>query len=577
MDEELLDSAQGAELLNVEIENDLEEVEGAADAEIHDFFMVLVKTIRAAQLYVQGNPLLHQFIGDLEARLARLWDVVPTLTFTVHESEMRWQNRTVYRERAGRAENLAFQFYRDGIRRIEFRPGVEEDELRQFIDILRLSKRLREEEDDLLTLMWNADFEHIRYEYVDVLGDDPPLPTPTLNESGEEVLASLPSLELSPELETRTLREDFEPSLYFLDEQELSHLQHELRREWDRPVKRDVLLGILDQYEMGDDERRREVVDILRKILPRVLADGEFSDAAFIIVELRKIAETRGDPEITAEIENIVGELSDPIILDQLVRLMEDGSVDVKSDELATLLDALRPEAITVLLHAIPLVSQRTVREVLYATLERLARMNPGLMASLVRSPEAKVAAEAARIAGKLSLSDATEAIAALLERQEKEVRLAAVEALTALRTSMAGNPLLQALSDESRDVRVGAARGLAQLRYRPGYRDLEKHLNNNELKGRDLTEQLALFEAYGRAAGEEGVRLLSRMLNGRRLLWIRYPAQIRACAARALGMIGGEAAMAALNGATQDRDPVVTTAVHRALRGKQEGMDEER
>lgn len=577
MDEELLDEAQGAEALEIEMDSDLEVIDSAVDSDIRDFFMTLVKTIRAAQLYVQGNPLLHQFIADLERRLGRLWDIVSTLTFTVHEDELRWQNRTVYRERAGRAENLAFQFYRDGIRRIEFRPGVEEDELRQFIDILRLSKRLREDEDDLLTLMWNADFEHIRYEYVDVLGDDPPLPMPTVDETSDETLPVLPRLELSPEMEAPTLREDFEPSLYFLDEGELAHLQQELRREWDRPVKRDVLLAILDQYEMGDGERRGEVFQILRKLLPRVLADGAFTDAAFIVVELRKIAASREDPEIAEEVENIVGELSDPMVLEQLVRLMEDGSVDPKSDDLATLLGALQPEAITVLMHTIPQVTHRQVREMLYAALERLARTNPGLMASLVRSAEPKVAAEAARIAGKLSLSDAAEAIAGLLERPEKEVRLAAVEALTELRTSMAGNPLLRALTDESRDVRVAAARGLGHLRYRPGYRDLEKRIVSKDVRACDLTEQLALFEAYGRSAGEEGVRLLNRMLNGRRFLWIRYPGQIRACAARALGLIGGQAATAALNEALRDRDPVVTSAVQRALRGTQEGTDADR
>ena len=31
------------------------------DAEVREFFTSFTKTVRAAQLYVQGNPLLHQF------------------------------------------------------------------------------------------------------------------------------------------------------------------------------------------------------------------------------------------------------------------------------------------------------------------------------------------------------------------------------------------------------------------------------------------------------------------------------------------------------------------------------------
>lgn len=572
MDDEVLG---GLPDFDFDLESGLDTEGADLDSEIADFFMSFVKTSRAAQLYVQGNPLLHQFIEDLKSRLSGILDRVPTLSFSVHEGEIRWLNKPVYKEKLSGTENIAFQLYRDGIRRIEFLPGVEEDELRQFIDVLRLSRTLKEDEDDLLTLMWNSDFSFIRYEYVDVLGDEPPVPTPDLSQAARTELPALPELELAPELQTASLREDFEPSLYFLDETDVAHLLQELRREMDRPVRGDVTVAVLDQYELGDAERRTEIVDILRQMLPRVLAEGGFSQASYIVGELRNIAERRGGPEVVQQVDEIIGELSEPIVLEQLVRIMEDGTIDPNSEALATLLSALKPDAIVTLIRMIPTVARKQAREQLMATMDRLAALKPQLMSGLIGAEDPRVAAESAKVAGRLKLAGAAESIANLLSRKEPEVRLAAVEALIALHTSMAGAPLLEALTDESRDVRVSAAKGLARMRYSPAAERLEGYIKGKELRRRDPTEQLAFFEAFARAAGKSGTLLLSRMLNGRRFLWLRYPAPLRACAARALGLVGGLEAEQALNVAEHDRDPLVLSAVHAARR--QPPPDEEK
>jgi HEAT repeat protein len=571
------DTDLGSEL-DADLETDAGPDEGGLDTEIRDFFTAFVKTVRAAQLYVQGNPLLHQFIADLHARLGQIWDRVPTLSFTIHESEIRWLDSVVYKEKLAGQDNLAFQLYRDGIRRIELQPGVEDEELRGFIDVLRLSKTLKEDEDDLLTLMWNCDFQCIRYEYVDVLGDEPPVPTPNLEEEAGTELPALPELELSPELQSPTLREDFEPSLYFLDEADVSHLQQELRREWERPVKRDVVVALLDQYETGEETRCAEVMEIMRELLPRVLAEGMFSDAAYIVQELQTVAKKRRDtPDIEGQVAEIINELSQPIVLEQLVRILEDGSVDPNSEDLATLLRALNPEAIGTLMQAVPLVVRKEARGQLLATLDRLASMNPRLMVGLIKSGDARVASESARIAGRLKMAGTSEAISSLLKRNEPEVRLAGVEALVAMRTSVAGQPLLAALKDDNRDVRVAAARGLASLKYSPGTSQLEGHVTSGELKSRDMTEQRAFFEAYARAAGSKSVKLLSRMLNGRRFLWMKYPSPIRACAARALGLVGGQEAELELNVAEHSKDPMVLSAVHAARREPEAESEQEK
>ena len=60
---------------------------------------------------------------------------------------------------------------------------------------------------------------------------------------------------------------------------------------------------------------------------------------------------------------------------------------------------------------------------------------------------------------------------------------------------------------------------------------------------------------------------VLEKILNGKRWLGRRETADIRACAALGLGKIRHPAAEKALNAAAADPDPVVRSAVGRALK----------
>jgi len=78
----------------------------------------------------------------------------------------------------------------------------------------------------------------------------------------------------------------------------------------------------------------------------------------------------------------------------------------------------------------------------------------------------------------------------------------------------------------------------------------------------------MALFEAYGALSGDSGVSFLDGILNGKGFLGRREDAELRACAAMALGRIGTDQAMTCLRQAQGEKDVVVRNAVNKALRG---------
>jgi HEAT repeat protein len=111
--------------------------------------------------------------------------------------------------------------------------------------------------------------------------------------------------------------------------------------------------------------------------------------------------------------------------------------------------------------------------------------------------------------------------------------------------------------------VRFLAARG-----HRASVQRLEATISGRRLPTADLTEKRAVFEAYGALCGEAGVSLLDGLLNKKGIFGKREDPEWRACAARALGRIGSEPALAALQRAANDKDILVRNAVSRAMRG---------
>jgi HEAT repeat protein len=208
------------------------------------------------------------------------------------------------------------------------------------------------------------------------------------------------------------------------------------------------------------------------------------------------------------------------------------------------------------------------VRTLLEAAADRLAAANTSELVRLLGSTDQEVALEAVRRAGSLKTAAAVPALARLLQHTDAGVRLAAVSALGEIGTPGALQHLDRGIDDDDREVRIAAVRALGQRNHRASVQKIEAALVARRLQEGDLTEKMAFFEAFGALCGESGIPMLDGLLNKKGLFGKRGDAEVRACAAMALGRIGSDTALAALRRAGTDKDILVRNAVSKALRG---------
>jgi HEAT repeat protein len=556
--------------------------------EIGSLFVVLSKALRAHQLYDENNPVYQRFVSQLAEALRGLWGEMDRLHVHVEEDRLLWMGEPVYQS-SSRTDSLAFLLYKDGIRDITFHEGLEDHELPDLLTVLNRARDLRPEGDDLLTVLWEKDLQYFTYSYIDLLAEGIDLPSAGEGYGGAFQDIVTAELEVGPE-DLAALQdgsdqsqetgvgasvlsaEDFNPTLYSLDPLEMQRVQGEIELEMKRDLRGDVLAALFDRVEEPRfPQRQREILEVFRILLPNFLSRGALRAAGSIIEEIARLraAETALAPDERALADEILDELSGSASIGELVQALEDGTIAPDPVELASLLRHLRAGALKPLLRGAEGAEDRRIKGIIQEAVRSIGRNSLEALMDCLASDDAVVVVGACSLAGKLRLVEAAPILANLMRHDSPAVRLAALEASVEMKASTSAGALQKALTDPDRAVRIAAARGLGELRYRPAAGAFRDVMEGKAIRAADVSEQIAFFESYGRIQDPEGVRFLDGLLNGRGFLGRKESGEIRACAALGLGKIGSPEAMAALEKAQGEQDPVVRSAVNRALRGE--------
>ena len=559
---------------------DADEVNAVALNAIAEALRAFAKALRANQLYLPNNPTRQRATEIAQSLFTQVWYHADSVCIDIRETELLWEEQVVYRDAERGSESLPFVFYRDGLRELELLPGFEHDELPTLLALLQRAKTAAPDEDDLVTLLWVADFASLRYRHVEV-GGDAELPLMLTGGSGIATFTSggpqlaVPGAECEPPGEGPppgiVRMEEFETTLYFLEPGELAYLKDEVRREFATDGKRDVLGVLFDIIETQDaNDAHHEALAVLNTWLIELIAAADYELVAYLLQEAGDTVRRPNDlSQATRDaLSDIATRLSDPAVMAQLLQAIDENTRAPVASTLEALFSHLHASGLPVLLAWLASVPPSPARAAVERAATHLASSNTGELVRLLEHSDVNVVKGALRLATRLKSPAAVPGLARLLRSADAVLRTEAVTALGEIATPGAMQTMERAMEDADRDVRVTALRSIASNRHANAVPKLEQLLRKKDIQQADLSEKVALFDAYGLLCGEAGVATLDGLLNGRSLMRFREPSEIRGCAARALGLVGTPAAMTALQRAADSKDLVVRTAVQRAGKG---------
>ncbi len=546
-------------------------------AAIGNMLQSLDKGLRAFKLYLPNNPIFQRAAKNVETAFQELWKSLDEVTLQVTESEFLFDDDVVWKQES-KSGSLTWSLYQDGIRTLTLKPGVERKEIVDFLHVIRMVGDLpADSPDDLLTLLWEHEFESLEYRYIDLTEEGGEFVPPDTEERApsEEVVRHHVHEEVEEfQQETPGIvsMDDFDSTLYFLDDEEIDYLKGEIEREYRQDLNANILAMLFDLLELQKQpEVRNEVIETIENFVPHLLGAGDFSSVSLILRELRVVQDRAQDlePAHVERIARIPERLSEPEAISQLLQSIDHASVHATEEELGQLIAELRPSALKHILEWLPKLATERVRELLKNAAARLAAGHPEDIGAALGSHDAAFLVELLDVIARTDAAQArfVPGLQKVLAHDEPQVRKAAGNALARIGSPGALKALECAVEDPDRDVRIVAVQHLAHKRHRGVFEKIQAAIQGKALHAADLSEKKAFFEAYGVLAGDAGVDALRWMLHGKGLFKRKPDPEVRACAALALGKIGTPEARHVLSSVNREKDPLVKNAVGQALR----------
>ncbi len=547
--------------------------------QVEELIRTIVKGLRAFQMYPPNNPMYQRNQQAIKDAFLPIWSGTPQLALAVTENELVWEEQIVYQQ-TNHQESFSWMLYKDGMRLLRFRPGVEEEEIVSFLQVVTRARLLAgDAADDLLTLLWEQEFLFIDYQFAESFGEGglvlEPHPSLAGGSALPEAAAATNQQHVSAEAqaESRPLgldADEFDSTLYFLDDHEVRTLAEQVQQEYLRDVRAAAFDALLDTFELQPSAVvRNEVLDIFDNLFPNLLNKGDFRVVAGLLREFKAIAQrvTVMDPAIRDRLASYQVNLSQPAILAQLLQALEEASVIPEDADIGMVLGELHAEGLETMLTFLPNLKRPAIRQILEESVDRLGAAHLEVLLGLLGKAESDALPGAVALSGRLKLSAAVPPLESLLGHQEVVVRRAVVEALGTIGSPGALAALERALDDADRAVRMAAVTLVVERGYRGALRRLETVVQGRGSQELERAERRHFFEAYATLGGQAVLPNLVSLLEPKGLMRRKEPPEVRTCAAYAVAKIPGAEARAILDRLQQDKELSVRNAASRALR----------
>jgi hypothetical protein len=550
---------------------------------VREVVRLLVKTQKAQRLYDSKNAVAERLELDLYERLSALVSEEGEVQLVVLESQLRCEDQVVF-ESPDRTDSLAFLLYRDGIRRLSFSPGLELQELRAFLRCLNRVALLTNDQDDLVTLLWEQDFHSIRYFAIEELARSESYPRLSdqlrTGESQEAGSTGSPAEAVSLDLKQPVSTVPVEACR--LESGEIEAMQQELLVEERAPFRQIVSELALELVLLEDGEAEQgEILEEVVEIADRLIADGDVAELVGMHEHIEGLATMIFREAASAQ--NLSSELTRSLVEpERFEKLME--RVEMvhapRPEALTTFLARLGSSASTLLLPWMGRFSSPPYRRAVTGALLFLESGGLGILREGLplgpppvepqeRLRHRQLVREVVHALSRHSSEEALPLLTQLLSSPDPETRRESFLAASRCPEERVLSLCLERLMDSDSEVRTTALdtlvkKGRADL----GLQILERSLASERFERLALLEKRRLFAAVAKLSGESALDSFQKQLNAREDHWFQKQKdrEFFEAVAHAVRMVGGPRAKRILEDGSQSGPKLARAACLKEL-----------
>lgn len=540
--------------LDISEEKEIEEKVKSTKALIQTF----LQTLKAFRLYEADHPILSKFLERLRRDFDHYFDAFDSFSLQVGEHRLHYRGNIVY-ENQDVKESLAFLFFKDGIRELQFSKGLEFEEMIDFLNIVRKSDFLNRMEDDLVTLLWEKDFSHITFTTVDEFLEGTATFVPATEEDllkgseykgsweeGAQEKANEEEAESSQVPITEGLQQVINPApgQSLVQACQLTHEESEaIHRDARQEERADYIYVLIDNLieillHLGEDvDAYENMISYFDRVLQYLLEQKEVGKAVALLKSLNETMESimMKDKQIFA-IQRILEKTSSPRYIELLGKAMKEKG-EAKSESILHYFRFFTKQAVEPLCLLLGELESGRWRKAICDQLVELSQGEIQPLSKFLSDPNPLLVCQILFIFGKIGNPSAVKHLGGLVTHDDLKVREETLQVLD--KFGEKGKDLIKKfLMDSVSGMRAKAALLLARNAKAEAVKPLAEIILSDDFYKRDYSEKVSFFKALGETKSQEVIPILERIAKKRTWFQGEKWNEMRQCATNTLKML---------------------------------------
>ncbi|MEW6715344.1 MAG: HEAT repeat domain-containing protein [Nitrospirota bacterium] len=519
-----------------------------------DVVQGILKTRKLFTLYPPNNPVYINASDSIVDKFRKFFETNDRLSLKIFQNEILFNNEQVYHN-PEKSDNLALFFFKDGLKEITFLSSVTRNEIEEFIRILITDFEHDAPDDDIVTILWEKNFEHITY-----FADENFLTDVSEEEKAadniKERVYSDDSLKKAyhDSLKAETVQPDIPVPLSTEDIQHLSsdmELQHQ--------SKTDKFVVILFEllYNSTDLVTFKEIVRHIESALKYCVSIGDFRSASHILNVIKDDSKKRVYEDKKNIFDPIFTVINTGALIGDVGRIIENATA-IEEGWFISYIKHLNETTIPHFINIMGEVQSLKGRHLVMEALSIVGQLNIKTLAEGLKNSKWHVVRDTIHILGKIGNSASIEYLAKSISHADERVRREAVKTIGSLKSPETLLYLTKALSDQSYAVRITAAKAIGNMRTKEAKKALINELTSKDFISKDFAEKKEYFGIIALWPDSEVKEFLIRTLRKRQFWKTIKNNETRACAAYALGVLRDKDALPLLQKTSRSGNKVL-------------------
>ncbi len=538
-----------------------------------DVIQAMLKSKKMIRMYPSNNPIYVKTLEDTYARFREYFDYREDLVLKIRQNDITWENEQIYAN-TDKEDNFALFLFKDGLRELTFKKGLTADEMEEFLKITAMDFDREVLDDDIVTLLWEKDFQNIQHVADDViLADDDDYETTAVDHI-EEVANDPDSVMKAYQDASKEDAPLKDVDIVPLSDKDLQHLMQELEK--DAQDKTGKLVDILFEL-MYLAETRNDFEDLSVYFMNAVEFSMIQGDIPMVTSILSRLQNVLNDANVSGEIKTyfrkIISFAGSDSIIKALGEILDAGQ-ELEDKIIEDLVAHLDKSAVTPLMNILGELKSIHARKVVIDALIYIGPKDIMTLSKGLNDSRWYVVRNIIYILRKISDKRSVEFLLKTVRHADIRVRKEVIRALGELGGGGVFQTLRECLEDPEIQVRSAALRALGTVASEAAKRIIMDRISNATFKDKDFDEKKEYFEVISHWKDKEVFTFLSETLKKKSFFFGSAKSdEARACAAYGLGLLGNKDAIPLLQKFKGENSKLIREFSYTAIKRLEHGQ----